>query len=74
MEYWTYYLEPAKYTDDFYHIGAQNAPYWLLKSTDGLILIDTGEIAGFAAALCVKNGFSAASVPIEKLKTVLPPL
>lgn len=42
MEYWTYYLEPAKYTDDFYHIGAQNAPCWLLKSTDGLILIDTG--------------------------------
>jgi len=42
MEYWTYYLEPTKYTDDFYHIGAQNAPCWLLKSNDGLILIDTG--------------------------------
>lgn len=38
------------------------------------VCAQTGEIAGFAAALCVKNGFSAASVPIEKLKTVLPPL
>ena len=42
MDYWTFDLEPTKYTDDFYHIGAENAPCYLLKSTDGLILIDTG--------------------------------
>ncbi len=42
MEYWDFYLKPTKYTDDFYHIGSQNAPCWLLKSSDGLILIDTG--------------------------------
>ena len=42
MNYWKFYLEPTKYTDDCYHIGSQNAPCWLIKSTDGLILIDTG--------------------------------
>ena len=30
------------YTDDIYHIGSKNAPCWLIKSTDGLILLDTG--------------------------------
>ena len=35
-------MEPTKYTDGFYHIGARSAPSWLLESTDGLILIDTG--------------------------------
>lgn len=35
-------LPPVKYTDGFYHIGARSAPSWLLESTDGLILIDTG--------------------------------
>ena len=42
MNYWEFYLEPTKYTDDIYHIGAKNAPCWLIKSTDGLILLDTG--------------------------------
>ena len=42
MKYWDFYLEPTKYTDDCYHIGSRNAPCWLVKSTDGLILIDTG--------------------------------
>lgn len=42
MKYWEFILPPYKYTDDVYHIGAQNAPCWLIKSTDGLILIDTG--------------------------------
>lgn len=42
MNYWDYYLEPVKYTDDCYHIGSKNAPCWLVKSSDGLILIDTG--------------------------------
>lgn len=35
-------MAPTKYTDGFYHIGARSAPSWLLESTDGLILIDTG--------------------------------
>ena len=35
-------MAPTKYTDGFYHIGARSAPCWLLESTDGLILIDTG--------------------------------
>ena len=35
-------LPPVKYTDGFYHIGARSAPSWLLESTDGLILLDTG--------------------------------
>ena len=42
MEYWNFYLEPTKYTDDCYHIGSRNAPCWLIKSTDGIILLDTG--------------------------------
>ena len=42
MKYWEYALEPTKYTDDFFHIGAENAPCWLMKSREGLILIDTG--------------------------------
>ena len=42
MNYWEYYLEPVKYTDGFYHIGSRGGPCWLLESTDGLILIDTG--------------------------------
>ncbi|MBR2860353.1 MAG: MBL fold metallo-hydrolase [Clostridia bacterium] len=42
MKYWDYYLEPTKYTDDCYHIGSKSAPCWLIKSTDGLILLDTG--------------------------------
>ncbi len=35
-------MPPVKYTDGFYHIGARSAPSWLLESTDGLILLDTG--------------------------------
>ena len=42
MKYWEFYLKPTKYTDDCYHIGSRNAPCWLIKSSDGLILIDTG--------------------------------
>ena len=42
MNYWEEYLEPVKYTDDVYHIGARSGPCWLIKSTDGLILLDTG--------------------------------
>ena len=42
MNYWDYYLEPTQYTDDIYHIGSKNAPCWLIKSLDGLILLDTG--------------------------------
>lgn len=42
MNYWDYFTEPTKYTDDCYHIGSRPAPCWLIKSTDGLILIDTG--------------------------------
>lgn len=42
MRYWEIYLEPVKYTDGFYHIGSLNGACWLLESTDGLILIDTG--------------------------------
>lgn len=42
MEYWSYYLPPTRYTDDLYHIGSRNAPCWLVKSSDGPILIDTG--------------------------------
>lgn len=42
MKYWENYLEPVKYTDGFYHVGSRNGPCWLLESTDGLILIDTG--------------------------------
>lgn len=42
MYYWNYKIAPTKYTDDVYHIGSKNAPSWLIKSTDGLILLDTG--------------------------------
>lgn len=35
-------MAPVKYTDGFYHIGARYSPSWLLESTDGLILLDTG--------------------------------
>ena len=42
MNYWEYYLEPVKYTDDIWHIGSKNAPCWLIKSLDGYILLDTG--------------------------------
>ena len=42
MNYWEFALEPTKYSDDIYHIGAETAPCWLIKSTDGLILLDTG--------------------------------
>ena len=42
MKYWECYLEPVKYTDGFYYIGSRGGPCWLLESTDGLILIDTG--------------------------------
>lgn len=42
MKYWENALDPVKYTDGFYHIGSRNGPCWLLESTDGLILIDTG--------------------------------
>ena len=42
MNYWEHYLEPVKYTDGFYHVGSKSGPCWLLESTDGLILIDTG--------------------------------
>lgn len=41
MNYWENYLEPVKYTDDIWYIGAKNAPSWLIKSTEGIILIDT---------------------------------
>ena len=42
MNYWQNMLEPVKYTDGFYHVGSSGGPCWLLESTDGLILIDTG--------------------------------
>ncbi len=42
MQYWEFALPPTKYTDDVYHIGAEHAPCWLIESTDGLILLDTG--------------------------------
>jgi metallo-beta-lactamase class B len=42
MNYWAFYTKPTKYTDDCFHIGSQNAPCWLIKSTDGIILLDTG--------------------------------
>ncbi len=42
MWYWNYWKEPSKYTDDIYHVGSANAPAWVIKSTDGLILLDTG--------------------------------
>ncbi|MBQ3116637.1 MAG: MBL fold metallo-hydrolase [Clostridia bacterium] len=42
MEYWTYKLDPIKYTDDIYHVGSKTAPAWIIKSTDGLIMLDTG--------------------------------
>ncbi len=42
MKYWEFALPPTKYTDDVYHIGAEHAPCWLIESTDGLILLDTG--------------------------------
>ena len=42
MEYWEFALEPTRYTEDVYHIGAETAPCWLIKSTEGLILLDTG--------------------------------
>ena len=42
MNYWQNALDPIKYTDGFYHIGSVGGPCWLLESTDGLILIDTG--------------------------------
>ena len=42
-KFWEEYREPTKYTDGFYHIGGRNSPCWLLESTDGLILIDTGS-------------------------------
>ena len=32
---------PVRYTDDVYYIGTNSSPSWLIKSTDGLILIDT---------------------------------
>ncbi|MBQ8340711.1 MAG: MBL fold metallo-hydrolase [Clostridia bacterium] len=32
---------PVRYTDDLYYIGTRKSPCWLLKGTDGLILIDT---------------------------------
>ena len=43
MSYWEDYLEPIKYTDDIYHVGARSGPCWVVKSTDGLILIDTAK-------------------------------
>lgn len=42
MEYWTFKLDPIKYTDDIYHVGSKTAPAWIIKSTDGLIMLDTG--------------------------------
>ena len=41
MKVWETYLEPVKYTDDIYHIGGASGPCWAIKSTDGLILLDT---------------------------------
>ena len=35
-------MPPVRYMDGFYHIGTRSAPSWLLESTDGLILLDTG--------------------------------
>ena len=42
MEYWTYKMDPVRYTDDLYYIGSNAGPAWLIKSADGLILLDTG--------------------------------
>ena len=41
MKFWENYLEPVKYTDDIYHVGSFGGPCWAIKSTDGLILLDT---------------------------------
>lgn len=41
MNFWEHYLEPVQYTDDIYHVGAFSGPCWVIKSTDGLILLDT---------------------------------
>lgn len=41
MVYWEMNLEPIQYTDDIYYVGVSKAPCWVIKSTDGLILIDT---------------------------------
>ena len=46
----------------------------LMKTDYDKAIQSIADTAGFAAALCAKNGYSAASVPIEKLKTVFPPL
>ncbi|MBE6696647.1 MAG: MBL fold metallo-hydrolase [Ruminococcaceae bacterium] len=42
MSYWTLKLAPTKYCDDVYHVGSQTAPCYLINSTDGIILLDTG--------------------------------
>ncbi len=42
MKYWEFYLAPTKYCDDIYHVGSETAPTYLVKSSDGIILIDTG--------------------------------
>ena len=40
--YWTLKLAPTKYCDDVYHVGSQTALCYLINSTDGIILLDTG--------------------------------
>ena len=41
IPYWKMQTDPVQYTDDVYYIGVTKAPAWLIKSTDGLIVLDT---------------------------------
>ena len=41
--YWEEYRAPTKYADTLYHIGGRSSPCWLIESTEGLILLDTGS-------------------------------
>lgn len=42
MNYWEWVLEPVQISDELYYVGTRKGPSHLLKTSDGLVLIDTG--------------------------------
>jgi metallo-beta-lactamase class B len=65
---WTQPAEPFRIADDLYYVGTANVPSFLIETSDGLILLDTGvrEVAPALEANIRKLGFR-----IEDVKLLL---
>lgn len=42
MNYWEWTLKPVQISDEMFYVGTRKGPTHLLKTDDGLVLIDTG--------------------------------